>query len=62
MEAPVQFPLEVEAPVGDELPPANASVPRSRIDENAAPTQQAHEEAQFKRQIENLSFGGYPRY
>jgi hypothetical protein len=49
--APVHFPLEVEAPpVGGELPPANASVPRSRIDENAAPTQQAHGEAQFKRQ------------
>ena len=49
--APVHFPLEVEAPpVGDELPPANASVPRNRLDENAAPTQQAHGEAQFKRQ------------
>jgi hypothetical protein len=48
--APVRFPLEVEAPVGDELPPASASVPRSRIDENAAPTQRTHEEAKFKRQ------------
>ena len=49
--APVHFPLEVKAPpVGDELPPANASVPRRRLDENAAPTQQAHGEAQFKRQ------------
>ena len=49
--APVHFPLEVKAPpVGDELPPVNASVPRRRLDENAAPTQQAHGEAQFKRQ------------
>ena len=49
-EPPVHSLLEVKAPpVGDELPPANASVPRRRLDENAAPTQQAHGEAQFKR-------------
>lgn len=49
--APVHFPLEVKAPpVGDELPPVNASAPRRRLDEDAAPTQQAHGEAQFKRQ------------